>query len=445
MEHKVTKLPKSEIEIEITLPFEEFEPHIKKAAVLISEEHEIEGFRKGRAPYTIIKNRLGESVIYERAAELAVRKTYPQILEELTTSYKPQATSFIPIGQPEVTITKLAPGNELQFKIKLATLPEVELPDYKKIAAEVLKSKKTQGVGEEEIQKTVDWIRESRVKLVTVSRQAKRGDRVEIDFSARGGSASGGEAQDNSPILADSKSHPLILGHGKFMPGFEEELEGMAVGEEKNFSIKVPADWRDKTLAGKNINVRAIIKLVQERQIPELTDEFVKNLGNFSSLDAFLKNVKDGLLAEKEEKERQRIKSEIIEKIANDAKTDIPEVLIEKELDKMLQDLKTGVERMGMKWTDYMLHIKKTEEELRKDWRNDAEKRVKQALSLRKIADIEKISPTPEEIEERANEILKQFRAVEEAKKNIDAEELKEYAKGILRSEQVFEFLEQRT
>lgn len=348
MKYEVNQLPKSEIEITVSLPPEEFEPHFKKAANLISEEIEIEGFRKGKAPYEIIKNKIGEMAIYERAAELAIKKTYPQVLEEARIKNQElRIKEFTPIGRPEITITKLAPGNELQYKAKIALLPEVNLPDYKSIAVRVRQEKKEVPVSDEEIEKTLKWIRESRA-----------------------------------------------------------EGEG------------------------------------DQRKVPELTDEFAKSLGDFLTVEALKSSVRDGLKSEKEEREKERIRISILEEISQDSGIEVPDVLVKAELEKMSGELKSGVQSMGMKWEDYLLHLKKTAEDLKKEWRNEAEKRVRVALCLREIARLEKIEPSAEEIEARANQLLIQFRSTEEAEKRVDAAELREYTRGVLRNEKVFEFLE---
>ena len=432
MEHKILQLPKSEIEILATIPFAEFESQVKKAAVLLSEEKEIEGFRRGKAPYDIVKNRFGELAIYERAAELTIRQNYIELLKKAASEIPEK--EFIPIGRPEIAITKLAPGNDLEFKIKTAVLPEVELPDYKSIAPKILKQKKTISVEEEEIQKSLDWIRESRAPLITVDRAAQKGDLVEIDFEIKQGGVKieGGE----------SKNHPLTIGQGNFLPGFESQLLGMRAEEEKTFTLIAPEDWHDQTLAGKEVEFKVAVKLVQEKKIPELNDDFVKGLGNFPTVETLKNNVREGLTQEKTAQEKQRIRTLLTEEISSLLKIEIPEILIASELDKMLQELKIGIGNMQMNWADYLLHIKKTEEELRKDWRDEAEKRVKAALALRKIALQEKIEPTDEEIETKANQYLAQFKTNEETKKNIDPEELKEYTRGILKNEKVFEFLE---
>lgn len=358
MEFSTQKLPKSELEIQVTIPFPEFEPHVKRAAILISEETEIEGFRKGKAPYDVVKNKFGENAIYERAAELAVRKTYPEVLGKLVTSNQPVPhrpegpgaglpVTNLPIGRPEITVTKLAPGNELQYKAKVALLPEVKLADYKPIAARVKKEKKEVLVSDEEIEKTLNWVRESR-----------------------------------------------------------------ATGEG------------------------------EERKVPELTDDFAKTLGDFSTVDALKLSVRSGLQSEKEEREKERIRIKILEEIAKDSNIEVPDVLVEAELEKMFEELKSGVAGMGMRWEDYLAHVKKTPDELRSGWREDAIKRVRAGLTLREIAKHEKIEPSEAEIKERADHFLNQHKSAEDAEKNVDVESLREYTRGILRNEKVFEFLE---
>ncbi len=346
MNFSLQNLPQSEIEILVTLPFSEFEPHVKRAALSISEEIEIEGFRKGKVPFEMVRNRFGEAVIYERAAELAVKKTYPTILEELVAKGEVRTENPL-IGRPEITVTKLAPGNELQYKVKVAVLPEVKLPDYKEIAGRVRREKKEISVSGEEILKTLDWIRESR-----------------------------------------------------------------ATGEG------------------------------EARKVPDLTDEFAKSLGSFSDVEALKKNVKDGLRLEKEEREKQRIRARILEEIAKNAAIEIPDALAEAEFAKMLGELKSGVEGMGMKWEDYLSHIKKTPEELRQDWIEDAANRARSALVLREIGKTENIRPSDEEVRQRADEFLRQYKTSEEAEKGLDPEKLKEYTMGVLRNEKVFAFLE---
>jgi len=434
MNHKITLLPKSEVEIEITLPFPEFEPHVKRAAAALSEERDIEGFRRGKAPFDAVKNKFGESAIYERAAEHAVRKTYPALVEELEDNPPEGVKEFAPIGQPEITITKLAPGNELIYKAKFSLMPSVELPDYKKIAAKFAGEKKEAEVTDDEIAKTLTWIAESRMEQIPVEREAKDGDAVEVDFVIR----HEGVKWENG----ESRNHPLVVGKKTFIPGFEEHLAGMKTGDEKDFSLTLPEDWRDKALAGRTIDVHVKMNIVKERKIPEINDEFVKQLGAFENVEMLKKNIADGLLQEKQEKEKQRVRVTIIEAIAKEIKTEVPQLLVEREREKMFEELRNSIEQMGMKWEDYLLHINKNLEELRTEWLPEAEKRVRVALALREISRKEHINPTAQEVQEKSDQYLKQFADDTEAHKQIDPDRLREYAKGIVKNEKVFELLE---
>src|SRR3989338_945313 len=433
MEHSLRRLQKSEIEIEVVLPFSEFEPHVKRAAVLISEQIDIEGFRKGKAPYDTVKNRVGEGAIYERAADVAVRASYPNVLTQLGEKGELSVTHPV-IGKPEITVPKLAPGNSLEYKVRVAVLPKVVRSDYKTLAARARQDRKEQAVTDEEIAAALAWLRESRTTLINVDRPAAKGNRVEVDFEIR---SEGVKIADGN-----STNHPFTLGQCKFIPGFEEAIEGMKKDEEKSFSLTVPDDWRDASFAGKKLDITAVLKMVQERRQPDLTDEFAKGMGNVATLDALKENVRTGILAEKTEKETQRVRGAIITSIAKDAKIDVPYVLIEAEVEKMADELRRGIGEIGMQWPDYLLHIKKTEEQLKTEWGSEGENRVRTALVLREIGMIEHIEPTEEELAEREQQMLKNLRTAAEQNRTIDPLELREYARGVVRNEKVFGFLE---
>ncbi len=432
MEYKINNLPHSEIEIEVTIPFPEFEPHVKRAAVLISEETEIEGFRKGKAPFEVVKDRIGESAIYERAANVAIRKNWKELFDSMVEK-KELSRDHVLIGQPEITVTKLAPGNELQFKIKSAVLPDVKLPDYRALAKQIIAEKKEVAVEESEIEDALNWLRDSRTKLITVDRAAASGDRIEVDYEIR----QGGTKIENG----ESRNHPFILGQGKFLPGFEEAVVGLKTGEEKKFTLDIPKDWHETSLAGKAFDFSVKMRLVQERQMPEATDEFAKSLGSFESLEALRKNISEGLLTEKKDKEEQRVKGAVVEKIAQGAEVDIPEMLITSEIKKMKEELQGNLSQYGMKWSEYLVHIKKSETDLEKDWQPEATRRVRVALCLRSIAKEEDVTVSEEEINEKANQYLERFGGSDEAKKAIDPDALREYARGVVRNEKVFNLL----
>ena len=306
----------------------------------------------------------------------------------------------------------------------------IELANYKGLKAK----KRELKVEEKEIDKALDYLRNSRAKIVTVNKSAQKGNRIEIDFEVR----LAGVKIENG----ESKNHPLILGQGRFLPGFENELEGMKAGQEKEFSLKVPADWPDKKISGKNLDFKVKMNIVQERELSEINDEFAKALGSFSSLGDLKQSVKDGLMQEKETMEKQRIRIELIEKIAADSKTEVPESLINEELEIMMNELKASIGQLGLDFEKYLSEIKTSVDNLKKSWKEQAEKRVKIGLCLKAIADKEKISVSEEEVEQRVNEDLKYYGSTEQVKKDIDLSALKEYTKNILINEKVFALLE---
>lgn len=300
-------------------------------------------------------------------------------------------------------------------------------------------------VKEEETRKALDYLQNSRAKIITVNRPAKKNDRVEIDFEVR---QAGVKLEDGT-----SKNHPLILGQGRFLPGFEKKLEGMKSGEEKEFSLKTPADWPIQKIANKNLDFRVKMNLVQERDLPALDDEFAKSLGNFESLNNLKKSIREGILKEKEIKERERIRIELIEKVAQESEIEAPDILIRQEIEKMLAEFRASITSLGLDFEIYLRESKKTIDDLKKDWQKQAEKRVRIALCLREIAEKENIEVSDEEVKEQINEDLKHYPNVEEVEKNIDPSPsaeggrvdlnaLKEYTKNVLRNEKVFELLE---
>jgi trigger factor len=314
-------------------------------------------------------------------------------------------------------------------------MPSVELPDYQKIAQSEKSGKKKEiEVDEKELMQSLEWLQKSRAKYLTVLRPAQKGDRVEIDFVAK----KDGQAFDGG----ESKNHPVILGEGKFVPGFEDNLIGLKENEEKKFSLVFPEDFPKKELAGQPVDFEAKMNLVQEAQIPELNDEFAKTLGAFADLAALKTNIKEGLAMEKEQRAKEAARAKILESIVKKTKMDVPRLLVEAETEKMLQEFKGNIAQMGLEMEAYLKNIKKTEAELRQEWQTKAGERVRAALVLRQIADIEKIEVSEKEIQDDINKILANYPDIDSIKNQIDMEQLKEYTRGRLRNEKVFEKLE---
>lgn len=421
MKVNTKRLSSNQVEIEVEIPAPRTGVYFDLAASELSKDMKVDGFRPGKVPAEIVEREKGSQELYNQAANLAIQKTLPKAILDNEIEI---------VGQPEIQVTQIARGNPMKYKAIFWMIPEVLLGKYKEIRVKRKKLK----VEDREVDKSLEYLQKSRVKLVTVNRPARSGDRLEIDFSTR----LGGVKVENG----ESKNHPLILGEARFMPGFEKELEGMKTGEEKRFSLKAPKEWPQKNLAGKNLDFQVKLNLVQERDIPRLSDEFVKSLGDFKSLDQFKKSIKEGIFQEKELKEKERIRAEIIERIADSSKIDMPEVLVVLELDKMVNELRASVGDMGLDFDKYLSQIKKTVDDLKKEWKVQAEKRARISLVLRAIAKKEKIEVVDDEVKERINETLGHYPNIEEAKKNLDISALKEHTKGVIRNERVFELLE---
>ena len=307
---------------------------------------------------------------------------------------------------------------------------KIELANYKKLKA----TKKNSKIEEKEIESALKYVQNSRTKTVTVNKPAEKGNRIEIDFEVR----CGGVKVENG----ESKNHPLILGEGQFLPGFEKELEGMKAGDEKEFFLKVPDDWADKRVAGKNLDFKVKMNLVQERQVPELNDEFAISLGKFKSLEEFKSSVVDGIKQEKELMDKQRLRIELIEQVADNSKIEVPQKLVDLELENMINEFKLSITQFGLEFETYLTQIKSTLDELKNSWKAQAEKRAKIGLCIKAIADKEGIVPTTQEIEEKMNQELMRYPDIEKVKKDIDLVALKEYTEGVIINEKVFELIE---
>lgn len=419
-----TKKIDGKIEISVEISKESVESYFKIAAEQLSKDMKVKGFRPGKVPVDIVEKEIGSEKLYGEAANVAIQRTLPGIIkdEELEV-----------IGQPDIVVKKIVKNQEIEYMVTFQLMPEVDLGEYKGLKA----SKKEIKIDDSEIEKSLKYLLNSRTKFITVNREAKKADKVEVDFEIK---------HDNVKIEdGESKNHPLVLGESNFLPGFEEKLEKMKADDEKEFSLKIPKDWKDKRIAGKELDFKVKMKLVQEREIPELNDEFAKSLGEFKSVKELKDSIKQGILTEKEVREKERIRLELIEKVVDNTKLDIPDVLIDQEVQKMEIDLRNSINSMGLDFDTYLKQLNKKIEDIKEEWKEQAEKRVKIGLCLREIIKKENINVDDKEIEEKINQDLKQYPNVEEVRKNIDMNQLKEYTKNILLNEKTFELLEKES
>lgn len=417
---QVTKkeLEKSQIELTVEISVEEFTPYISKGAEKVSREVKIEGFRPGKVPLEILKQKIGEMTILEEAAHLAINKTIDDVIEKNTLERQA-------IGQPQVNVTKLAPNNPLEYKVVLTILPTVALGKYKDLK---LKAEQAE-VTDEELSKALEDLREMRAKETIVDRPVGEGDKaiVNIKMFLDKVAQEDGEHRD----LA------IMMGKNYFVPGFDDNLKGAKKGEERKFTLPYPAGHHQKNLAGRMVDFVVNIKEVYSRELPELNDEFA-TFFQMKKLAELKKGLSESLLHEKERQIEMKNESELLGKIIDDTKFgDLPEALVDSETKNILAELEQSVIRQGGKFEDYLQHIKKSRSELMLELVPNAVKRAKSALVIREIAMVEKIAASEKEIHEKIDELKKQYASNKEVLKMLDEHNYHHYLENILTNEKV--------
>ncbi len=422
----VKQLPKSQVELTIEISTLEMQPFLEKTATKLSIELKIEGFRPGKAPYNIVKAKVGEMNIMQEALDSIISKYYYDALEQ---------EKIVTIGQPKVEIGKLAPGNPLVFKATAAVLPKVKIGDWKKIKL----SRQPIEIKDEQVQKVIDDILKMRAKENLVQREAKTGDKLEIDFEV---------FQDKVPIEHGRQAkYPIIIGENKFIPGFEDQLIGIKAGDTKEFELKFPDQYYQKNLAGKTAEFRVKINSVFEIELSKLDDAFAKEISGeqFKTIDELKDNIKKNLEQEDKTKQEQRLEIELLEKLVEISEfEDIPELLISNESHKMMHELEGSVSQQGFKFEDYLKSLKKTKEKLEHELQPQAEKRVKTAIISREIYQEQKFIVSPEEIAKEINETIKHYPDNPDMKQQLESNSYKDYLKNVIGNRKVIDFLKQK-
>lgn len=424
---ELKKIPDSQVEIKISVSWDEWKKYIDQAVMDYSKEIKVQGFRAGKAPRNMVEQKVGKGSLLEAAAQKAIQGTFPKVLAEKKVDA---------IGAPRAEITKLAEGNELEYRITIAVVPEASMRPWKSAIEKINKeyAKKKAEVNTEEVNKELENIAKSRVQHTKVERAAKNGDNVILDFDVK---------KDGVPIEnGASKNHPIILGRGVFIPGFEEQVVGMKSSETKNFELRFPKDYHKMGLAGNLAQFTVTVHEVQERKTPELSDEFARSLGKFKDLDDMRKSVIEGMEEEKKQELKEKKRAEIVDALVENIQVELPKALVHEELHKMINEFGMQLESMRMTIDQYLLQIKKTVDDLEKEWEPQAIKRVKAALALEEIAKEKEIDITNEEVEAEMNKTLAQYKKIKDVEKNIDLGKLYNYVKGTMRNEKVLEMLE---
>lgn len=411
----------------VVLPWEEWQGEIEHAKEGMAKSVKLPGFRPGKAPKNIVEQRFGKPAIMVEAAEHVVSHSYAKALEQ---------EKIDAIGQPEVKLGKVEEGQEFTYTIVTAIMPEVKLGSFrdqvKKLNAEY--KKKETGVDDKDLMTELERLAAMRAKLVTVNREAKMGDSVLVDFTVK----------QNGVVIEGGKSekHPLVLGKGVFIPGFEEELVGMKENDEKSFELTFPSEYHAKHLAGKPATFEVTMRLVQEREVPQIDDAFAKSLGSFDSLEQVKENLRKGMLEEKKQQVKDEHRTGILDILVEHAEIEYPKILVDQELLRMTHDFETQLQSMGLTLDQYLEQMKKTKEELTTEWLPQAKKRLAANLVIEFLAKEEDIAVDSAEVEAEMNKALQYYKNVKDIEKNIDMERLYSAVSGQLKNDKVLVWLE---
>jgi trigger factor len=335
----------------------------------LSPSVKVSGFRPGKAPRNIVIREIGQDAFNSEILDnIIVSSYYDAVIQE----------KLDVVGAPEVKIIKFVPTDELSYEVIVEIMPEVKLAELSKINIK----RESPKVTDKEVEEVLNDIAKQLAKTAKADRPSKMGDRVEIDF----------EGFDNGLPFDGGKSenHPFVLGEGKFVPGFEDQIAGMSEGEEKEIKVTFPKDYHSKNLAGRDTTFKIKMNLVEEVTLPEITDDFAKNAGPFTDLKSLKADIKKQLIFTKENEARKKIEDSIIEKLVEMTKLEVPESLVHQEIHRLLGEMDHNLTHSGLSMKQYLETAKKTEEELEKDLEPEAEKRVKAGLVLSQVAkDIE--------------------------------------------------------
>ena len=410
----------NEVKFEITIEAEKFEDAIKKVYFKSAKYFNIPGFRKGKAPMQIVEKYYGKEIFYEDA----FNEVAGEALEEAVSEKKVDIVS-----RPEVDIKQMEKGKDLIFTAVMQTKPEAELGKYKGIEIPKIEY----NVSEDDINHELEHMQEHNSRLISIEdRPAENGDTVNIDFE--------GFVDDKAFDNGKAEDYDLELGSNTFIPGFEEQIVGMKIDEEKDIKVTFPEEYYEKKLAGKEATFKIKLHEIKKKELPKLDDEFAKDVSEFDTL----KELKDDIKAKKEkqnkDKEKYETEEAIVKALCENVKVDIPSGMIETEVDRMVKDIENRLSYQGIKLDQYLKMVQKTKEDLRKEYEPQAQEGIKSRLAIEAVIKAEKIEATDKEIEDKIKEMAKNY-GKENDEEFLKNENVRNYIKEGIESEKAIEFL----
>ena len=409
----------NEVKLEITIEAEKFDNAIKKVYFQSAKYFNIPGFRKGKAPQNIVEKYYGKEIFYEDAFNEVVPEEYEKALEE---------NKIDAVSKPKIDVITMEKGQDLVFTAIVQTKPEAKLKKYKGIEIEKIEY----NVKESDVENELKDMQDKNSRLVTVeNRPAQNDDTAIIDFEGfvDGVAFDGGKGE----------NYNLVLGSHSFIEEFEDQVVGMNVGEEKEINVTFPKEYFSKNLAGKPAVFKVKLNELKKKELPELDDEFAKDVSEFDTLKELKQSIKEKL--EKQFKDREKYEKEdaVVRELVKELEVDIPSGMIETEVENMMKDMEQRMSYQGLKMDQYLKMMNKTEEQFKKEYEPQALEAIKSRLAIEVVVKSEKIEASDEEIKTKIEEMAKNYG--KEAKELEENENVRNYIKNGIENEKAMEFL----
>jgi len=409
----------NEVKLEITIEAEKFENAIKKVYFKSAKYFNIPGFRKGKAPQHIVEKYYGKEIFYEDAFNEIASEEYEQALTE---------NKIDAVSRPEIDIITMEKGKDLVFTAIVQTKPEAKIGKYKGIEIEKIEY----NVKDEDIEKELADMQDKNSRLVTVDdRPAEEGDTAKIDFEGfvDGKPFDGGKGE----------NYDLVLGSHSFIEGFEDQVVGMKIDEEKDINVTFPKEYFSKDLAGKPATFKVKLHELKKKELPKLDDEFAKDVSEFDTIKELKQSIKEKLEKQNKDREKYEKQDAAVKALVEEMQVDIPSGMIEMETENMMRDMEQRMSYQGLKMEQYLKMLNKTEEEFKKEYEPQAINAIKSRLAIEAVIKAEKIEATDDEIKEKLEEMAKNYG--KDAKELQDNENIKNYIKQGIENEKAMDFL----
>ncbi|ARK31627.1 trigger factor [Halalkalibacter krulwichiae] len=423
MTTKWEKLEGNEGVLTVDVEAEKVDAALDQAFKKVSKKVNVPGFRKGKVPRSLFEKQFGVESLYQDALDILLPEAYAAAVTE---------SGIEPVDRPEIDIETMEKGSNLVFTAKVVVKPEVQLGDYKGLEVE----EQDTTVTDEDVEAELKTLQERQAELVVVEEGTiENGDTAVFDFEGfvDGEAFEGGQAENYS----------LEIGSGQFIPGFEEQMVGLKAGEEKEVEVTFPEEYHAENLAGKAATFKVKLHDIKRKELPALDDEFAKDVNEeVETLDELKTQLKDKLTKDKEHQAEHAVRDTLVEKAAENATIDIPEAMVNTEVDRMLQEFEQRLQAQGMNLELYFQFSGQDEEAMREQFKTDAEKRVRVNLTLEAIAVAENLEASDEDVEKEIEKMAEMYqRSADEIKNIFAAQGGLEGLKGDLKVQKAVEFL----